>query len=305
MPDTAPSDPADAIARRLRRTPPRASAFIVTIYGDVVEPRGGALWIGTLIECCADHGISESLVRTAVSRLVGAGRLVGDRVGRRSYYRLTAAAQAEFRAASRILFSPSPVPEGWLTAFATAPRAEGWPDGWARLSAQIALAPDRADIPRPDAVVLAGRSVAGRASLPALAAQHWPMDEVGAAYRAVVAEYAGIAAAGTPPLPPATALALRLRLVHDYRHAALADPRLPREAWPDDWQAEAARQLFLRLYLDLTEAADAHVGAAFRDAEGPLPARPDPIAARVDLLRAELGAVSGKRHGNEKSALQT
>ena len=53
---------------------PRAPAFLVTLYGDVVEPRGGTLWMGSLIECCAMHGLSESLVRTAVSRLVGAGR---------------------------------------------------------------------------------------------------------------------------------------------------------------------------------------------------------------------------------------
>jgi len=26
--------------------PPNAAAFIVTIYGDVVDPRGGVLWMG-------------------------------------------------------------------------------------------------------------------------------------------------------------------------------------------------------------------------------------------------------------------
>lgn len=56
----------------LDETPLRAASFIVTIYGDVVEPRGGAIWIGNLIEICAGVGISETLVRTAVSRLVAA-----------------------------------------------------------------------------------------------------------------------------------------------------------------------------------------------------------------------------------------
>ena len=73
---TDKSSPAGScLAILLDDSPPRAAAFIVTIYGDVVEPRGGATWIGNLIEICAAVGISETLVRTAVSRLVSAGQL--------------------------------------------------------------------------------------------------------------------------------------------------------------------------------------------------------------------------------------
>ena len=63
-------------------------------------PRGGVLWTGTLIELCGSAGINESLVRTAVSRLVAAERLAGERIGRRSYYRLAEAARAEFQQAA-------------------------------------------------------------------------------------------------------------------------------------------------------------------------------------------------------------
>ncbi len=59
----------------------RAASFIVTLYGDVVEPRGGLLWMGTLVEVCALVGISETRVRTAVSRLVAAGPARGDARG--------------------------------------------------------------------------------------------------------------------------------------------------------------------------------------------------------------------------------
>lgn len=64
---------------------PRCASFIVTIYGDVVEPRGGILWMGNLIDLCAVAGLNESLVRTSVSRLVSAGQLIGVREGRKSY----------------------------------------------------------------------------------------------------------------------------------------------------------------------------------------------------------------------------
>ena len=62
----------DLIRSILTGTELRSASFIVTLYGDVAVPRGGVLWTGTLIEICARVGISESLVRTAVSRLVTA-----------------------------------------------------------------------------------------------------------------------------------------------------------------------------------------------------------------------------------------
>lgn len=38
--------------------------FIVTLYGDMVEPRG-RLWMGNIVETYVTVGISETLVRTA------------------------------------------------------------------------------------------------------------------------------------------------------------------------------------------------------------------------------------------------
>lgn len=97
-----------------QRLTTRAPAMIVTIYGDIVVPRGGVLWMGTLVEICAHLGISETLVRTAVSRLVAAEQLVGERDGRRSYYRLASGARTEFAAAARLLYGPQVGAEGFL-----------------------------------------------------------------------------------------------------------------------------------------------------------------------------------------------
>ena len=125
----------------------RAAGFIVTLYGDVVEPRGGLLWMGNLVEVCALVGISETRVRTAVSRLVAAGRLEGMRDGRRSYYRLTEAARREFAAAAALVFAPPPRPAGWLIA-----EGEAAP-GFAALGGGLMIGPD------------AGAPPAGRAGL--------------------------------------------------------------------------------------------------------------------------------------------
>ncbi len=66
----------------------------------MVEPRGGAIWIGNLIEICAGVGISETLVRTAVS-VSSPPASSPESGGRRSFYRLTDAARAEFAAAAQ------------------------------------------------------------------------------------------------------------------------------------------------------------------------------------------------------------
>jgi phenylacetic acid degradation operon negative regulatory protein len=289
MPSPAPAaPPADApLQDALRRDPPRATGFIVTIYGDVAEPRGGQLWMGTLIEACAAHGISESLVRTAVSRLVGAGRLAGERIGRRSYYRLTEAAQAEFAAAGRLFYAPPPAATGWLLALGAA--AHDLPEGWARLGPEAALAPDRADLSRPPGALLAAGPPAQAAGLPELAARLWPLAEVAAAYRRFLDQHRPVAAALEAGARPggAEALALRLRLVHRYRQAALIDPRLPAAALPADWPAPAARRLFVTAYLKLAGAADAHVGQGFASAEGLLPARTGETGARLERLSRE------------------
>ena len=268
----------DPVQRILTSAPPRASSFIVTIYGDVVEPRGSVLWMGTLIECCARHGISESLVRTAVSRLVAAGRLQGERIGRRSFYRLSAAAQTEFRQAGQILFSPPSLPADWAIALSGDPLP-----GWVAFGTG-AIAPFRAGLVLPAGPVLRAATISGANDLPGFAAGHWPLAEVAQGYRGFLDRFGGLTPQRTQGLADADALALRLRLIDEYRHAALADPRLPQDATPVDWPAEQAHDLFRDLYLRLSAGADRCVGHSFADSVGPLPEATPETRARMKAL---------------------
>lgn len=260
--------------------PPRAAAFIVTVYGDLVEPRGGVLWMGTLIELCGAAGLSESLVRTAVSRLVAAGQLTGERLGRRSYYRLTPAAQREYADAARVIFSPpGSGARGWL--WLVGPRApEALPRaGFAEAGPDLWLGPDRGGgAPAARAAMRAGP---GQGDWAGVAARLWPMAEHAAAYRRVLARFGGL----DPAAPgPEQALTLRLLLVHAYRGALLRDPRLPAEALPADWPGGAARDLFARLYAGLTPAAEAHVARACLTDSGPMEAGTAATRARALAL---------------------
>ena len=81
--------------------------MITTVFGDAIAPRGGSVWVGSLINVMADFGINERLVRTSVFRLSKDGLLDVRQVGRRSFYGLTAQGARMFeRATQRIYGEP-------------------------------------------------------------------------------------------------------------------------------------------------------------------------------------------------------
>ncbi|MGH9003099.1 MAG: phenylacetic acid degradation operon negative regulatory protein PaaX, partial [Acidimicrobiia bacterium] len=90
-------DRCSRIVGRFRRQPDAsARTLLVTIFGDSVHPRGGEIWTGSLVGLVEPLAISERLVRTSLNRLVGEGLLATRRVGRRSFYSVTPAADREF-----------------------------------------------------------------------------------------------------------------------------------------------------------------------------------------------------------------
>lgn len=277
-----------AIASRLA---PRAGSFIVTLYGDVVEPRGLPLWMGSIIEICAAAGISETLVRTAVSRLVAAGRLVGDRHGRRSYYRLTEEARLEFARAAKTLFAPKDA-VGWQLIWSPGdmpPNAEQV--GFARLGGPWLLGPSDGLKPAqldPQSVIFDATPV-GTKYLAAMVAEQWDLAGWTVAYDTFLDLFAPLSdAMGTGvQFSDSACLQLRLFLVHAYRLAALRDPHLPRDALPPAWSGTAARQVFANLYRGLSPGADRHA-ASLQSVDGPLPAETDIVRRRRETLRASL-----------------
>jgi phenylacetic acid degradation operon negative regulatory protein len=278
------SETLDAIDAITAAFPLRAGAFIVTLYGDIVAPRGGQLWMGNIIETCAVVGISESRVRTAVSRLLAAGQIESERIGRKSYYRLTPAAQALFSSAARLIYrSPTPksfrgwqivvLPSGAERDTATARLAEerfGFPQP------AMAIRPDRGE-PLP-AIDLPAFSATSQSDLGPLLADAWPLSGLSARiedFLACFSPLAGIRLGGLE------AISLRLLLVHVFRSIALHDPELPASLTPADWCGREARELFARLYLDLAGPADEAIARSFEDASGPLRPELTRISRRI------------------------
>lgn len=276
---------AAALAQQM---PLRAAGFIVTLYGDVVVPRGGEVWIGNIISACALVGISETLVRTAVSRLVAAGQLKGRRAGRRSFYRLTPAASEEFLEAARIIYGPAAEP-GWRFVWLPEEGAEAAMtqlerSGHARIKPQLAIGPDHA--PLPDGALAFAASPGGEtALLRGFAAAHFDLQGHAAAYEEFITRFSLQDANPSTWNKGAAALALRLLMVHAYRQVLLRDPRLPAAALPQNWPGARARAVFVRSYLALSAAADSHVGSVFESVSGPLQRETTQTDARIKALK--------------------
>lgn len=261
--------------------PLSAAPFVVTLYGDVVAPRGGELWTGNIVETLAMVGIAESRVRTALSRLVAAGRLEGTKLGRRSYYRLAASAADEFSAAARLVYAPAePAPmRGWHLVALSDEGREAAGNLLARqrfgfVAPRLALLPDRG-APLPPIPGCRFSATTQGDGLRELLGGAWPLAELSRRMILFIEHFERLE---REDASPPVALAHRLLLVHAFRELALRDPLLPPEFLPPGWPGFAARALFVRLYERLSPAADATISARFVNRSGPV---------RADLRRLE------------------
>lgn len=279
-------EPDPTIAPLMKGLPLRAAAFIVTVYGDVVMPRGEVLWMGSLIRRCAQIGISENLVRTAASRLVAAGQLQGERVGRRSFYRLAPSARAEFARAAQLLYASGQGAQGWLILHAPGLNEDdARHHRLGRMGGDVWIGPARDEPPPPGALVFRAGDPVDAAMLPKLA-DFWDLPGLGQRYQALLDRFRPLldrVAAGAAP-GGAEALMARLLLVHVYRGVLLRDPGLPEGALPDDWPGTAARTLFRDLYRALSPAAEAEIGTTLEGEVGHLPRTTLETRARLAAL---------------------
>jgi phenylacetic acid degradation operon negative regulatory protein len=95
------AQPLARIVELLKREPSRTGSIIITVFGDAIVPRGGSVWLGTLLEFFEALDIDASVVRTAMSRLTADGWFERHKVGRNSFYRLVQSGRQTFDIATR------------------------------------------------------------------------------------------------------------------------------------------------------------------------------------------------------------
>lgn len=283
--------PLDAvIATKRAEHDMRVWSLVVTIFGDAIVPRGGEVWLGTLLELVGRLGVEANALRTAMSRLTAEGWLARTRIGRNSYYRLAPAGAAEFARATHRIYAAGP--PGWSGAWLmlVAPRdAQAGPDLAAFLARNAFAAPAPGLHFRPDTAPEEGdRALADRvrehvagtgftlfkghalggADPAALASSAWALEELAGDYRALDALFAGVKAAIDAGERPGAldAMAARTLLIHYFRRIVLKDPLLPEALLPEGWPGTDARRLVADLYRALLQPSERWLdGAASRN----------------------------------------
>lgn len=270
--------------------PARIWSLIVTLYGDAIVPRGGSLWIGSLIDIMGLFDIDAGHVRTAISRLSSDGWLSRVKRGRASYYRLSKRGEGVFLAAAqRIYFDEQKPFDGVLRVAVLEPDIAD-PAGTRRALRDAGFAalspPVHVSVIEPPAK-LAGRTGVhilnneiGHAERQ-LASAAWKLPATAAAYRAFVAQFGPLEAAGErKDISPPDALVARTLLIHAWRRIVLRDPGLPALLLPDDWPGHAARALTGRIYRRLLAPSESYLDAHTSNEDGPLPAASGALAQR-------------------------
>ncbi|WP_102867290.1 PaaX family transcriptional regulator C-terminal domain-containing protein [Pseudovibrio exalbescens] len=260
----------------------RVWSIIITIFGDAVLPRGGEIWLGSLLEICEHLGIEAGSVRAAMSRLAQDGWVTRERVGRKSFYKLAEAGRAEFERAGRRIYAPLDTEwDGTWTIFMVsdaageardARRAELKACGFGAVAPTVFLRPEMPiSLPLPsveqgDFLFFSRLERPETAEL--LARDVWSLDELSGDYTAFMSVFSKLQAylAAGQSLSPLSAMAARTLVIHDFRRLVLRDPMLPVCMTGNDWAGRQARKMVAQIYTGLAASSDEWLS---RNAEGP------------------------------------
>ncbi len=257
---------------------PKANSLIVSIFGDAIMPRGGAIWLGDLVRLMALFGLSERHVRTGVYRLSQEGWLSSKTEGRRARYSLSEDGFKRFADASqRIYAHGEPEASGEWTlvqGFADLSQSERqnlrrtlrW-QGFGQLSTSLMALPsspppglmlelEQAGLAR-RVLVFSSQIAATQPAenLSAAAAAAWPLDALNTDYETFVRQFSALQV-GNMPLSGENAFALRVLLIHEYRRILLKDPHLAEAFLPANWAGPAARDLSAEIYRQTVAPAE-------------------------------------------------
>jgi phenylacetic acid degradation operon negative regulatory protein len=284
---------AELVARFRRQRPLRGGSLIVTLFGDSIVPRGGAISLGSLIELAAPFGLNERLVRTATTRLAHDGWLKRRRAGKLSEYHLSKNGRDRFEEATKRIYSePDASWSGRWTLIVVPPmraaarnqiREELVWRGFGEISANVFAHPEsdvRGLRSQRDAggllaaVVVFDASLAGEDAPQSLVDLGWDLGDLGLRYQRFVARFASVLAelGRHREIEPQDCFLVRTLLIHEYRRLHLRDPLLPAQLLRPDWPGAQAANLCRDIYARVFEPSEAYLSRVASRLAGALPA---------------------------------
>jgi phenylacetic acid degradation operon negative regulatory protein len=282
--------PLARIVEQLRREPSRTGSIVITVFGDAIVPRGGTVWLGTLLAFFETIDIESGVVRTAMSRLAADGWLERNKVGRNSFYRLVKKGRQTFDAATRHIYDSQG--SDWTGRFELlligsagdrdASREALKNAGFGSPLPGVWIAPSGVPIPEEAATAIRLEVSAEDDSGRRLLSESWPLDRTADAYQKFIKTFEPLRGwiARRESLSDADAFTARILLIHHYRRVVLRDPLLPTALLPMDWPGRVARKLCGEIYRGLLPASERWLDRNGLNENGPLPAAGAEMARR-------------------------
>jgi phenylacetic acid degradation operon negative regulatory protein len=230
------------------------------VLGEFVLPGDGTAWTSAVLAVFARLGIEEKTTRQALMRTAAVGWLEGERIGRRTRWRLTGSARRLLTDGAERIYSftgPARDWDGrWLLVSVRIPESDrrarhvvrtrlSWA-GFGSLGAGLWISPhpareaEAAQVLRDAGVAddahmfVATRS--GLADVRVMVAAAWDLSAIEEQYRQFIAEFRA--------RTPGDVLARQIDLVHAWRRFPSIDPVLPEELLPPHWSGLEAAKLF-------------------------------------------------------------
>jgi len=287
------SQPLARIVDQLKREPSRTGSIVITVFGDAIVPRGGSIWLGTLLEFFAAIDIDSGVVRTAMSRLAADGWLEREKVGRNSFYRLVKKGRQTFDAATKHIYDLHT--SDWTGRFELlligrvedrdASRDALKNAGFGNPLPGVWVAPSGVPIPEEAASAIRLEVSAEDDSGRRLLSESWPLERTADAYLKFMKTFEPLRGwvSRRARLSDLEAFTARILLIHYYRRVVLRDPLLPAALLPADWPGRAARELCGEIYRGLLPASERWLDRNGLNEKGSLPAAGAELARRFGV----------------------
>lgn len=258
------SAPTPTLSRRHAAGAGSARGLLFTVLGEFVLPGGGPAWTSAVIDVLGRLGVEEKATRQALMRTAADGWLGSERIGRRTCWRLTAAAERLLIDGTQRIYGFTGAGNEWdgrwLLVLARAPETERPTRhllrtrlAWAGLGSPapgVWISPhaDRLDEVagvlaeagmRTDAQLFVAEH-RGIGELASMVRRAWDLDAIEHRYEQFLTRFAG--------RDGADALAATVELVHAWRRFPWIDPTLPAQLLPTPWSGVAAAALFATLH---------------------------------------------------------
>jgi phenylacetic acid degradation operon negative regulatory protein len=282
--------PLARIIDQLKRETSRTGSIVITLFGDAIVPRGGSVWLGTLLSFFEAIDIDSGVVRTAMSRLATDGWLERHKVGRNSYYRLVSKGRQTFDSATTHIYDPPS--SDWTGRFELLLITGGEERDSSRDALKNAgfgnplpgvwVAPSGIPVPEEAAGAIRLEVSAEDDNGRRLLSQSWPLHRTAEAYLKFMTTFEPLRNWITrgEKLSDTDAFTARILLIHYYRRVVLRDPLLPSPLLPADWPGTAARKLCGEIYRGLLPASEQWLDRHAINEEGALPVAGAELARR-------------------------